>query len=98
MAILLFGAPVLEMLSRELERNLQGILERVPANYIAAIVGAWVASRFVYKLFGCTMMHTVRWLWIPASGWGWFNIVWNITWVRLQGMASALLRQPLRSI
>ena len=53
------------MLSRELERNLQGILERVPANYIAAIVGAWVASRFVYKLFGCTMMHMCKWLWIP---------------------------------
>jgi len=29
--------------------GIEGILERVPANYIAAIVGAWVASRFVYK-------------------------------------------------
>jgi len=29
--------------------GLEGIIKNVPKNYIAAIVGAWVASRFVYR-------------------------------------------------
>ncbi|CAJ1424281.1 unnamed protein product [Effrenium voratum] len=29
--------------------GVEGILKNVPSNYISAIVGAWVASRFVYK-------------------------------------------------
>mmetsp|Transcript_11710 Transcript_11710/g.17590 ORF Transcript_11710/g.17590 Transcript_11710/m.17590 type:complete len:127 (+) Transcript_11710:6-386(+) len=29
--------------------GIDGILRSVPPNYIGAIVGAWVASRFVYK-------------------------------------------------
>eukprot|EP00933_Yihiella_yeosuensis_P039062 TRINITY_DN3299_c0_g1_i1.p1 TRINITY_DN3299_c0_g1~~TRINITY_DN3299_c0_g1_i1.p1 ORF type:complete len:1181 (-),score=232.29 TRINITY_DN3299_c0_g1_i1:436-3978(-) len=29
--------------------GVEGILRRVPSNYIAAVVGAWVASRFVYQ-------------------------------------------------
>mmetsp|Transcript_40612 Transcript_40612/g.94315 ORF Transcript_40612/g.94315 Transcript_40612/m.94315 type:complete len:1161 (-) Transcript_40612:134-3616(-) len=29
--------------------GVEGILQRVPSNYVEAIVGAWVASRFVYS-------------------------------------------------
>ncbi|CAJ1429371.1 unnamed protein product, partial [Effrenium voratum] len=29
--------------------GVEGILERVPSNYVAAVIGAWVASRFVYS-------------------------------------------------
>ena len=37
------------MLQPDCQLSLQGILKNVPSNYISAIVGAWVASRFVYK-------------------------------------------------
>ncbi|CAK9039288.1 unnamed protein product [Durusdinium trenchii] len=29
--------------------GVDGILQRVPKNYVAAVIGAWVASRFVYS-------------------------------------------------
>jgi len=29
--------------------GMDGVLERVPPNYIGAIVGAWIGSRFVYR-------------------------------------------------